>query len=167
ATSSPRIKTVGSRRISSTRASLMASPNVISLVAVSGIHVLIDFVCIRIRRVHGELNRFLHLRLDFGMNLIEAGAVGNLFGNQPIAEEGDGIAFSFPELFFLLRPVVFAIDVADMVSRKPVGAAEQKLRSSTGACTVDQFRRRIEHGLDILTIDTLAGNSKTFGAREN
>src|SRR6187399_3582984 len=103
------MKTLGSRLISSTRASLMAAPRVIS--RVSGINILIDFIHGGIRRLHGELNRLLHLSLNFRFDLIETGSICNFLFEQPGGEQRDGIALGFPKQFFLLRTVVLAIDV--------------------------------------------------------
>src|SRR5678809_1000886 len=122
------MKTLGSRRISSTSASLMAAPNVIS--RVSGIDVLIDFIHGGIRRFHGELNRLFHFAVHFGLDLIETGPIGNFLFDEPVAEQRDGIAFGFPELLFLFRTIVFAVDVTDMMSGKPVRAAQKELRSA-------------------------------------
>src|SRR6202040_507827 len=107
ATSSPMMKTRLSRRISSARASRTASPSVISRVAVivSGIHVLVHLVHVRIGRRQRELNGFIHLRFHFGVNGIEVGLIGQLLRGQILREKFERIALAFPLLLFLLGAV--------------------------------------------------------------
>src|SRR6188768_4224734 len=94
ATSSPINTTVGSRRISSAIASLMASPNEISRVAaiVSGIDVLVDLAGIGVRGVDGKLHRRVHLFDELGLHGVERGAIGEAIRHQPVAVQGDRIA---------------------------------------------------------------------------
>src|SRR6185503_3079671 len=118
ATSSPMRTTLGSRRISSAMASLMASPNVSSrtAVAVSSIDVLIDFVRVRIGRVHREFHGLVHLRDQVFLNRVECRAIGDAVGHQPLAVERDRVALRDPLLLLRLRAVVRASDVADVVA---------------------------------------------------
>src|SRR6188768_2448062 len=78
ATSSPMRTTVGSRRISSAMASLMASPKVSSLIAVanSGIDVLVHFAGVGVRAVHREFYGGIHLDDERLLDGIERGAIG-------------------------------------------------------------------------------------------
>src|ERR1700690_629895 len=94
ATSSPMMKTRGSRRISSASASRTASPNVNSrtATATSGIYVLLHFVDVRIRRRHGKLNGLLDLSFHFRLNLVEAGTVGDVLREDRVGNHLDGIA---------------------------------------------------------------------------
>src|SRR5260370_17679777 len=138
ATSSPSTQTRESRRISSAMASRMASPKVSSLnvvwavvwVAVSGIDILLHLIDGRIRRGNGEFHRGVHLRFDFGLNLLQLRRIGELLLAEPIAKDLDGIALGGPALLFLLGAIVFAIDVPDVVAAIPVGVAEHKGRAS-------------------------------------
>src|ERR1039457_819528 len=93
ATSSPRMKTVGSRRISSASASRIACANVISRLPVSGIHVLFDFIDGRIGRGDGELDGLLHLNLDPALYGIECDPVGEFLFDQQLSEIDDRIPF--------------------------------------------------------------------------
>src|ERR1700730_6115247 len=68
ATSSPRIHTRGSRRISSAKASRTACAKVNSLGEVSGIHVLLRLVRTRVGCGDGKINGRLHLGFDFGLD---------------------------------------------------------------------------------------------------
>src|SRR5579872_2154911 len=111
ATSSPMTQTRESRRISSARASRTACANVSSR---SGIHVLLHFADCGIRRVDRELHRRFHNGANFGLNLIERVRIGVALIDQPLRENQNGISICFPEVFFLLRTIVFTIDVADV-----------------------------------------------------
>src|SRR5512142_1930700 len=90
ATSSPRMKTVESRRISSARASRMASPKVNSR---SSINILRDFTGIGIGGVHGEFHARVHFLFHLGIDLVENGLVGQMLGQQPFGEDLEGIVF--------------------------------------------------------------------------
>src|ERR1035438_4349379 len=126
ATSSPRMNTVGSRRISSANASRIACANVSSRSSFSGIHVLGHFIDGWIRRRHGEVDRLLHLRFEFSLNPIERRQIDKLFANQPFAKVRYGIAVRSPFLLFLFGPVVFAIDVAHVMSVVAIGVAQEE-----------------------------------------
>src|SRR5579863_3711546 len=117
ATSSPMMKTRGSRRISSASASRTASPKVNSrtATAVSGIYVLLHLVHVRIRSRHGKLDGFIDLGFYFHLNLIQCGLVGDLLREDCGGRNLDRIALRLPSLLFLLRAIVFAADIADVV----------------------------------------------------
>src|SRR5262245_2780451 len=93
ATSSPMRTTLGSRRISSAMASLMASPNVSSLTAVasSGIDVLVHLAGIGIRRVDRELDGGVHFGDEVSLHLVERGTIGDAVVHQPLPVQRDGI----------------------------------------------------------------------------
>src|SRR3984893_17431791 len=131
ATSSPRMQTVGSRRISSASASRIACANVSSRSPFSGIHVLCHFIHGRIRRRDGEVDCVLHLGLKLSLHSIKRRRVSKLLLNQPLPEIRDRIPLRLPELFFLLGAVVFAIDVAHVMSMIAIGIAEQEGRTIT------------------------------------
>src|SRR5580765_2586549 len=117
ATSSPMRMTLGSRRISSAIASLMASPKLSSrtLVAVSSIDVLGDLARVRVGRVDREVDGGVHLGDQLCLNRVEGRAVRNAVGHQPLPVQRDGIALGDPLLLFGLRAVVRPRDVADVV----------------------------------------------------
>src|ERR1700758_262368 len=131
ATSSPKIHTRESRRISSARASRTACAKVSSR---SGIDVLIDLIGAGIWRVDGKLQRGLHLFAGFAGDALESGCVYVFLLHQPVRVKLDGIARGLPMLLFLLGAVVFAIDVADVMSAVAIGVSLQEGRpfSSTG-----------------------------------
>src|SRR5580700_4114067 len=141
ATSSPNIQTRESRRISSASASRTASAKVISrcAVMVSGIDILLRFRRNWIRRVDREFNGSFHFCFDFGLNAVEGSSVRVILPNQPIGESLDGIAFGHPLLLFLLRPVIFAVDVADVMAAIAVGIAEQESRTFPLPGSLDEF----------------------------
>src|SRR5580700_5380202 len=126
ATSSPKMQTWESRRISSASASRTACANVSSR---SGIDVLLHLVDAGIRRRNGEFHRGFHLIARFGGDLIELGGVRVPLGQQAVGEKFDGIAFGLPVLLFLLRAVVFAVDVADVMPTVTIGIGLQKCRT--------------------------------------
>src|SRR5271169_3442567 len=135
ATSSPKMHTRESRRISSASASRTACANVSSR---SGIDVLSDLVDARIRCGDGELYRSFHLGARFAGDLIERRLIGIALRHQPLRMQLDWIAFRLPVLLFLLGAIVFAIDVAHVVAAVTVGVSLQESRASTGAGTLDQ-----------------------------
>src|SRR6185369_141594 len=139
ATSSPMMKTLGSRRISSASASRTASPSVNSrtATATSGIHVLLRLVHVRIRRRHGELDGFLDLRLHFRLNLVQGGLVGDLLRQDRFGGNLDRIALGLPLLLYLLGAIVFAADIADVVSHEAIRIGHQKRRTFTLARPLD------------------------------
>src|SRR5580704_5184329 len=134
AISSPRMKTRGSRRISSASASRMACARVSSRTAVadssppfvSSIDILIHLVDAGIRGGHGEVHPMIDLSLHFVMKFVEHGAIGQTFGHQPLAHDPNGIAIGLPLLLFLLGPVIFAADIADVVAMITIGVHQQQ-----------------------------------------
>src|SRR6185369_6782834 len=95
------------------------------------------------------------------------GPIRNFLFDEPGAKKRDGIAFGFPELLFLFRTIVFAVDVTDMMSGKPVRAAQKELRSAACSRAVDQLLRRVVNSLYILAVDTDSRNAEAFGTRED
>src|SRR5215510_11293596 len=169
AMSSPHMKTRESRRISSAIASRTASPNVSSRVAVttSGI----DIVIYLVRRWVGSRSRKLYgsidLRFDFFLNTVELRAIRKFLFHKPIAEQRNRIALGLPHLLFLFRAVVFATDVAHMVSQEPIRLANKKCGSGARSYLAnDIFCCRIDSS-DILPINASALDSKSRRARQH
>src|SRR5262245_52064942 len=129
AMSSPQMKTRGSRRISSAIASRTASPNVSS--RVSGINILVHLVWSWIGRSDSRLNRFVHFRLYFGVDLSELVPIDQILRDHPIAEQFERITLSLPGLLFLFRAVILATDVTDMVPQEAIGLADEECRPSS------------------------------------
>src|SRR5260370_36828982 len=96
-------------------ASRMASPKVSSLtvvwavvwVAVSGIDILLHLIDGRIRRGNREFHRGVHLRFDFGLNLLQLRGIGELMLDQPIPKAFAGPGLGGPGLLFLLCQQAF------------------------------------------------------------
>src|ERR1700730_5782154 len=109
ATSSPRMHTRESRRISSARASLTASPKLNSrtFVSVSGIHVLLYFIRVRVGRDQGGRDRSVHFGCQLRVDAIEQGLFGEVLLNQRTSEDADRIPLGGPTLFLLFGPVIF------------------------------------------------------------
>src|SRR5579872_1216482 len=133
ATSSPKMHTRESRRISSASASRTACANVSSR---SGINVLLHLIDAGIGRRNGELYSGFHLRACFSGDLFKSGCVGLSLRQQPVCVQLDGIAFGLPVLLFLFRAVVFAIDVAHVMPTVAVSVGLQKRRAAAGARTL-------------------------------
>src|SRR3990170_2121201 len=102
ATSSPMMKTLGSRRISSARASLIAWANVSTRGATSctssGIDVLRDLPCIGKGRLQRKLNRGRRLFLDFTPDLIDHALIGLPLLEQPGLEQRERVSLPPPDL---------------------------------------------------------------------
>src|SRR5580692_7226936 len=128
ATSSPKMHTRGSRRISSASASRTACANVNSRIAVSGINVLVDLLNTRIRCGDGKFDGGLHLFARFVLNFLQGARIGNLLPGQPLSQVLDGIPLRLPLLLFLFRTVILAIDVADVMPGITIRIAKQQRR---------------------------------------
>src|SRR5882762_6635632 len=128
ATSSPKMHTRGSRRISSASASRTACANVSSRIAVSGINVLVDLLNPGIRSGNGKFHGSLLLFTRLVLNFLQRAAIRNLLHGQPLAHVLDGVPLRLPFLLFLFRPVVFAVDIANVVSRVAIRVAKQQRR---------------------------------------
>src|SRR3989442_1610863 len=129
ATSSPQMKTRESRRISSARASRTASPKVNS--RVSCIDVLIHLIDTGIRSRYRKRDSVIDFGLHFCLNLIQPAAIREILFDQQILEQLHRVAFALPHLLFLLRPVVLAIHIADVVTHESIGVANEERRSSS------------------------------------
>src|SRR3990170_4357868 len=110
ATSSPMMKTLGSRRISSARASLIAWAIVSSRGATSctssGIDVLRDLVCIGIGRVQRELNRGRDLIPDFTLDLVDHALIGLPLPEKPGLQQRERVSFLPPGPLLVLGSVI-------------------------------------------------------------
>src|SRR3984957_7217329 len=142
AISSPKINTRGSRRISSASASRMACASVSSRVAtaslLSSVDILIHLVGTGIGSGQRKLDRAIDLSLHFFLHLVEHRAVGLPLRQQPIAHDTNWIAIGFPLQFFLLRAIVFAADIADMMPVIAVSVRYQQRRASALPGTIHQ-----------------------------
>jgi len=85
--------------------------------------------------------------------LIERCRVGMPLRQQPVRMQLDGIALGLPVLLFLLRAVILAIDVADVMPAVAVGIGLQECRSLPRSCPFDQSRCDFIHGAHILPVD--------------
>src|ERR1700733_12679322 len=152
AISSPRIKTRGSRRISSASASRMAWASVSSRVATSSVDILIHLVGTGIRGIESKLHRAIDLSLHFAMDSVERVAIGQGLRRQPIAHNPNGIAVGLPLLLFLFRAIVFSADIAHMVSMVAVGVHQQQRRTFPGSGAFHQLLRRGVNPTHLLAI---------------
>src|SRR5215472_10982492 len=141
ATSSPRMKTAGSRRISSASASLTAWPMVSSrspTAASLSVDILGD-----LRRVgKGGLQPERDARGNLGPDLLVerlqlVGTDGARLREAP-REQRDRVAVAEPGILLFPGSVVRAIDVPHVVAAVSVRVAEQKARSLTGPRPLDR-----------------------------
>src|SRR5579871_6844048 len=93
----------------------MAWANVSSR-ALSGIYVLLHFFGPGIRSSHRKLDRRLHLLFYLGVHALQVGGFGQALFPQPAGKQLERIALRLPALLFFLGAVVFAIDIADVMS---------------------------------------------------
>src|SRR5882757_10063245 len=154
ATSSPKMHTRGSRRISSASASRTACANVSSRIAVSGINVLVDLLDTRIRsgnrKLHGGLHFFAHLVL----HLLQCTRIGHLLPGQPLPHVLDGVPLGLPFLLFLLRTVIFAINVADVMPGVAICIAKKQRGPLSTPRPAHQFLRHSMNRAHILPVHT-------------
>src|SRR6266567_3434276 len=128
ATSSPRMNTAGSRASSSLRAALIACANVSSSTTWADGALDIDVLRDLARVGEGRVERESEAALDLRPRL--------LFDPpqllEPRAEQRKRVALVAPELLLLLRAVVGAVDVADVVAVVAVSVREQERRPRAG-----------------------------------
>src|SRR5713226_2588507 len=117
ATSSPKIHTRLSRRISSASASRTACANVNSLVATSGINVLVHLVWSRIRRSHRKFHRRFHFRSYFFLDLLQLSLIRKLLLDDPLGKVLNLFPLLLPFQLFFFRSVILAVDVPHLVPR--------------------------------------------------
>src|SRR5919198_1168470 len=124
ATSSPITKTLSSRRISSASASLTACASEISRVpscslgsvVTLGEDMLVHFVGIGKGSVQRGLDAGLDLRAYAALDLLELAVVGGALLAKPLREQANRVALALPLVLFLLRAVVRAVDVTDVMA---------------------------------------------------
>ena len=97
---------------------------------------LLHFVDARIGRSDGKFHGRFHRGSNLILNSVQGGRVRITPVKQPLRQYENGIAVGLPLLFLLFGAVVFAIDVADVVSAVTVGIALEEGRSAAraGAC---------------------------------
>src|SRR5450755_1267026 len=164
ATSSPKMHTRESRHISSANASRTACANVISR---SGIDVLFHLIDAGIRRGDRKFHCCFHLRAPFGANLFKPCRVRMTLCQQPVCMQLDRVPFGLPVLLFLLRAVIFAIDVAHVVTAIAVGIGLQERRTSARSRSFHQPRRNFIHRAHVLAVDQCSFETESPGASEN
>src|SRR6266446_1144106 len=167
ATSSPKMHTRLSRRISSASASRTACANVNSLVATSGINVLVHLVCCRIGRRNRKLHRRLHFRADFFLDFLQLFLIRDRLLNNPLRIIFDWVPLRLPFQLFLLRTVIFAVDVAHVMPSVAIRVANQKRRPLTLSRSLHQPVRRLVHRSHVLPIHAFRLHSKRSSSREN
>src|SRR3989304_5573896 len=107
----------------------------------------------RARGVGGERGRLPDGCAGPRPDVLERGGGGETLHAQPLAELADGIAGGHPVVLFFLRPVVDAVDVADVMPVVPVRVALQEGRAPALARPRDQRRGSRMHGPHVLAVD--------------
>src|SRR5438552_1529150 len=154
ATSSPITKTDGSRRSSSASASLIACANVSSRVATAlGVDIVRHLARIGERRLERERDAALDLTAQLVLDRLQAAVIGEPALEQPVAEPGDWVALVAPELLLVLRPVVRAVDVPDVVAVIAVRVALQESRPLAVARALDEALRHRVDRAHVLSVD--------------
>src|ERR1700733_11056575 len=167
ATSSPMMKTFGSRRISSDNASRTASAIVSLRTATSGINILPNLIHIRIGGLQcegdGRVNFRFCLRLDF----VELRLRCEFVAQEPVRHHLDRIALGAPLQFFLFRAVIIAAHIANMMPVIPVGVAQEKRGAVSRARPLNHAARRLVHRANILPVHAFTRNPKSRRPRQN
>src|ERR671937_601693 len=172
ATSSPITKTLGSRRSSSASASLTACDSVSSRVscgaatAALGEDMLIDLRFVRILRREGELDARVDLPLHVVRDALELRGVHALL-SQPRAEQRDRVSLRLPPLLLLLRAVVGAINVADVMAVIAVGLQDEERRPVATPGPLDRAACRSVDRAHVLSVDLRRRDSERLGPRRN
>src|SRR5580704_813513 len=164
ATSSPKMQTWESRRISSASASRTACANVSSR---SGIDVLLHFIDAGIRSGNGELHGRFHGRAHLRGNPVEGGSVRVTLIEQPLRQNLDGIAVRLPKLLLLLGTVILAIDVSDVMPAVTIGIALQKCRSGSSTRSFHEPRRNFMNRAHVLAVHSHGLDAESSGTAEN
>src|SRR3954447_21987422 len=159
ATSSPMTKTVGSRRISSAMAALTACANVSS-----GIEILRHLRRIRVRRVERELHARLDLRARHVGDAHEVVGRRELLLLEPTPEDRERVALVAPQSLLVLRAVVDAVDVADVMPVVAVRVRKQERRAVAAARAIDELARRRVHGANVLSVHLARLDAECFRA---
>src|SRR6266436_545076 len=167
ATSSPKMHTRESRRISSASASRTACANVSSRLATSGINVLVNLVYSRIRRGNRKFHRRFHLRPHFFLDLLELSLIQKLLLDQPLRKVLDRVPLRLPFELFFFRTVIFAVDVPHVVSRVAICLANQERGAIPLPRAVHQSLRRRVHRSHVLSIHAFCLHAKRSSPREN
>src|SRR6056297_527815 len=172
ATSSPMMKTVLSRRISSASASLTAWDSVISLMCLSssqrvfdiGENVHVDLVFVGIGGCLGVGDGLFGIRLDLGVHRFDLVLRGDALFNQPAAEFDDRVAVFLPVLLFFLGAVVFAVNIADVVTVIAVGHQFHKEGAFAFARAGNQILSQFIDRQNVLSINLMRLDTKGLGA---
>src|SRR5262249_43191114 len=171
ATSSPMRNTRGSRRISSAIASLTASPYVSSrslMVAplFSRVHVLIDFVRLRVWRRQRELDAGVDLRLHVVLDALEDAVVGEPLRREPPGQGLQRVVVAHPLLLFLSRAIL-TVDVAHVVAVVAVGLALEEGGTFAPTRALDEAAHRGIDCLHVLAIDALRVDAECLRTGED
>src|SRR5580704_2762396 len=128
---------------------------------------LSHFVNAWVSSVDSKLHGCFHDGAHFGFDSFQRGRIRVISFDQPFRQNQDRIAFRLPEMLFLLRAVILAIDVTYVMSAVTVSIALQKCRSAARTGTSYQPRRDFVHNPDILSVHSDRLNSESRGSAKN
>src|SRR5215210_26580 len=171
ATSSPMMKTVGSRRSSSARASLTACASEISRVPecsfgsvlTLGVDVLGHLARIGVGRLEGMRHCLSDLVRNPRRDLLEVGFVHPV-GDEPIGVQLERITLALPASLFFLRSVVGAVDVAHVVAVVAVCIEQEEPGPIAVACARDCAGSRGVDLVDVLAVGLFGWDAEGGGA---
>src|SRR4051794_29031433 len=165
ATSSPITNTVASRRSSSRSASLTACAIVSSRTPTST--TLGEDMVRHLARVGERSRERVRDRVgDLGLDAL-AQPGDQVAVADPRRQQLDRVALGAPQLLLLLRPVVRAVDVADVMAVVAVGRAAEERRPLAGARALDRPGRRLVDRDDVLPVDRLGGDAEALRPRRD
>src|SRR5215472_10981043 len=168
ATPSPRMKTAGSRRISSASASLTAWPMVSWRRPSAGplsVDILGDLRRVGEGGFQPERDARCHLGPDLLVERLQLVGAGGSALCQARGQQRDRVPVAKPGILLLPGSVVRAVDVAHVVAAVAVGVAEQKARSLTGPRPLDRSGRGCVHRHHVLAVDLGRLDAERPGAR--
>src|SRR3989304_121154 len=159
ATPSPMMKTRGSRRISSAKASLIACARVSSRTPTawptSGIDLLIHFALVRIWGSQGELHGGSDLSPDIGLDLSQDCLVRLTTIEQPGGHQLQGILPPPPGLLLFSAAVIGPIDITHMMSEEAIGVTQEECRPLAAPGAGDETAGRSVDLANVLAVDSL------------
>src|SRR3981081_202463 len=171
ATSSPMMKTVGSRRISSASASRTAWPNGSwRAAAVSGalsVDILGHLFGSGVWRLEGEGDGGADLRLDLFIDLVEPARGRQTLRRDPFGRDHQRIAGLAPPLLLFFGAVVGPVDVPHVVAVKAIGVAVEEGRPFARARTGDRLLRGLVHLPRVLPVHVENGDAERQGPGRN
>src|SRR5208283_5074984 len=109
----------------------------------------------------------LHRRSDLIPDSVKECRVRIATVDQPLRQYKNGITLRLPLLLFLFGAVVFAIDVADVMSTVAVGIALQECGAAACARALDEALSNFVDSAHILSVDARSLDTESGGASQD